>query len=1616
MVTDYRRTRLARAIAVTVFSASLMAQTAPRATTAAGAWIQVDVSSGRTHLQSLGAADAIEQLRDWALFAAYSLSAPSGASHREPLVSLLPVRIDALSSLYFRRVGEARAIALSDGRFVVLVPEASTGPRRQLQVGRLLDEERATKGRIPPAVLLFEYRVQDDPGGVSLRAAGETPGQAYFRESEGYYERTIATLGELDLFLALNLDLTYSRLDRGRLVVGGRRIEEGLPRLITREDLAALAQGEVGIEDEVRGRLRRRGLRAEYDRAVRQRATEALAARDTTGIAPYAEMLELVEQVQARNPYSAYEADMIERVMDENPPSLGFSLDPRENTAAIAADLDRALRGDPQLFDGWYLGVVATQIAQTRALEGDDSVLEELLSKMRAMRNSAGGTAESTIRTLIGLDVPPPAPSRDAGTAATPTLTRHDDDTREVAATFLQETKAVIEDRAEELRRVVSGLRRGSDGALLDLQRYLNAEAIGLTMRPGAAAYRVRDLQQMLHDTVDESLAVDGVYGAKTTTTVKAFQERTELKQTGVVDEETWKALLATNEEVADGLDRLRLFLNDIESKNNFQCARYDGQLAGTPVGMTFFYTDLLMKLWTFADRDATPPVPGFTSYTQFEVSPVYWERERRFSSTRSWLGPLEEAYKVHSGNILTFAPVMTRLYNASSNPLVSGKEVPAKFGAQRFSDWWNAHYLEVADYEPQYHRLNQIMKWIVALNAYDDANLPMVASLRSSPVTRNLRLDTWWASNRANLRVPPVDSFRRVDGEPTECLDILQSKPYYALGSTYQMSGGVSGAGKASVRAKKLVNEARSDVPEVLKFARADVAKAQVDNRMLRVPLTEGGVERGRLELGRGAPTAEFVPDSQRPLEGMSGRVLVDRMRFEYETMPDAGARVRASAGSEPMFDVAMKKAPDGSGIVLEYADGEMLQAVRELKQANGLQALDPQSHVWIPDTKQILVRGAQNRWMVVTPLKTAGKAAAAEPELHFALGNETLVIRRMSGGDLTKITAPLQVERVRALSFGGDAPLVSELVRDVPASAVDIRVRVGATELRATLDDGLNLYLPRSAAEPGEGAGLLGRSLSGRDLATLLRKLDGEGAGAVAAMRGKDSQLVVVSTGGGATPQQMSVLAEILPSDAKGRQVFIRAGGEAGVRLDERGVLELPKAFSQLDGAVAARTIRAMGDDPSIASAFARLGTLDAATVDTVVKIPAFQRATYLEFRAAPALLPREVLVDTRVVADSTTVVVRRGGDVELMPLRSVPARRIVDEYQYLDDVMNPSRAEREGRAVVDPTVDELRQRTQGIYRYLRELAEATKGERIITKESSDVSNATIWALHGGDSGVRIFRDQADLAASVRNVRTPATVGAGRTVFTMTADPAGAVGVGNVPAQVERIGRRVPMITATSFDDFLEALTSDHVEQFVLVAREQDGGLAFSDRWVSLSEIEVDVAEALEETERRPVLFVVTNGGAAVQKTFSDTSRFSRVLSLQYVTGQLDTFESALETVATLLEAINEVTVTIDKDDFDAAVGQAGPFAAALTAAAAVDGGRVRVDMARLLGDAARADRDVTDLVGVQRRLMEAAGSRSVDVDATIAGTGAAQVSKQASARKARAELSAVVQTKFE
>lgn len=177
-----------------------------------------------------------------------------------------------------------------------------------------------------------------------------------------------------------------------------------------------------------------------------------------------------------------------------------------------------------------------------------------------------------------------------------------------------------------------------------------------------------------------------------------------------------------------------RELLTSVASLLQIQKARYDGTLKGTEVGMTLFYTDLLMKLWSFDFQGSTPragQVVDFPNELSMSVSRSYASELEKFPATRLWLGSLDKGFQIGPNRKeLVLARTTTRVFAVPldflENKDVTGVTEPHVYD-RTFITWWNQHYEEVARYEREYQRLNEIMKWsqIVAwLNSSDQGDV----------------------------------------------------------------------------------------------------------------------------------------------------------------------------------------------------------------------------------------------------------------------------------------------------------------------------------------------------------------------------------------------------------------------------------------------------------------------------------------------------------------------------------------------------------------------------------------------------------------------------------------------------------------------------------------------------------------------------------------------------------------------------------------------------------------------------------------------------------------------------------------------------------------------------
>ncbi len=249
-----------------------------------------------------------------------------------------------------------------------------------------------------------------------------------------------------------------------------------------------------------------------------------------------------------------------------------------------------------------------------------------------------------------------------------------------------------------------------------------------------------------------------------------------------------------------------------------FIYARYDGDLQGTEVGMNLFYTDLLAKVWSFDYANSAPEnaIEDFKAEKNVSVSPIYKEELEKNTSTRIWFEPNKKEFQVaDAGNKIIFSPIATKVSARSHNPLEIGgdkNEKAADIVSDKFNAFWNAHYQEVAEFEPQYKKLNSIMKWSLLISWINNSpNSTSLNFLSDVNVKRDWNFPNWVQANKNQLKFKnwagqpcsnqseiiaekPVCFYKSGDKEiKTETMPVLVSKSFKRFGQNRYLYGGVS-------------------------------------------------------------------------------------------------------------------------------------------------------------------------------------------------------------------------------------------------------------------------------------------------------------------------------------------------------------------------------------------------------------------------------------------------------------------------------------------------------------------------------------------------------------------------------------------------------------------------------------------------------------------------------------------------------------------------------------------------------------------------------------------------------------------------------------------------------
>jgi hypothetical protein len=231
--------------------------------------------------------------------------------------------------------------------------------------------------------------------------------------------------------------------------------------------------------------------------------------------------------------------------------------------------------------------------------------------------------------------------------------------------------------------------------------------------------------------------------------------------------------------------------------------------------------------------------------------------------------------------------------------------------------DWWDDHYQEVARYEPEYFRLNEIMKWSLLIGFLNEGGKSELLSFLDDV---NVERSNWfptWAVNNTNLRFNLWDKIKFYErgylGTTTEAMEFLWGKV---------TAGGVSLAPKTLFKNRTEIAPTIKKLNYRSNIDYASVGKATGEFKTLdgiAVKITQSGPKSVSI---RNTPKPELrlrAPDSD--LANVSFERVLAKTRD--------GLQLQADVGRTALGELNTAKTPNGFKIGWQARDIDAGQSV---------------------------------------------------------------------------------------------------------------------------------------------------------------------------------------------------------------------------------------------------------------------------------------------------------------------------------------------------------------------------------------------------------------------------------------------------------------------------------------------------------------------------------------------------------------------------------------------------------------------------------------------------------------------------------------------------------------
>lgn len=1451
---------------ILIFSSPLYGQTSTK-NLSPTEWQTVFIDKTmQKHLSLLSNTEQPEQWRDWIMLALAKQIAPNdnGKTAFSNLYDFPILRNEELNQLQNWQYGEKRQIFINDGESYVLVPDKS--PKQLIYLARAADEHRLVKGQKPLALHLVHYQLLD--GSASFRISSSVSSAELFSTSYGYVEATVLNRNELMDFLAKTDDLVYAQKNTGgSLTLGGRRFQSVKTANVSVEDIAAIYQADHRLEQEYRERVKRQ-LQQQYEEVIEDNARSISVSYlqkninesnfvnidynktlkqwgtnyRTSSLGNFSHGIPitpsfLVPKMKLAYPYQAFEDDHISSYQADRDFNIGFSLDPDLQKSRFSSELKRLVSNDTAFINKWLKNNMIPGWKEDYFREMDQ------FSKLFGKFSTDNGYTvshdedleikESSLSTLIN------------------------------GANF---QKIEHEDKAKSPDPVNTLLESLQDEEKIILESYIQKQLQeikkAIKTNSKVLLYMAQCIEQ---DNTLPFFYLKAYYRGE-----RDLEELEEIMPANI------QAILENKEDAENGA--LTQFIEKLYQSNQYQKARYDGDFKGTQVGMTLFYTDLIMKLWSFNYKSSAPEkdVVGFLSEVNHPISSNYYNDLNENPSTRSWLGLLESSYDLsNNGSRMFFKHCATKIFNASSNNLRPGEEVAANYASERFATWWNNHYSEVADYEEEYHHLNQIMKWSQICHwLKQDGLWPFLSNER---VTRNLDFETWYPNNRKlKVQVPIPFIPRNLLKERTECISILESEPYMAFTNAefllYHLSGGVSLGVKRNIKIRAEANKIRESLGIQAKgFTRPTIDGKKSLDKVGGFSFTK--FNNTKIEVNPVKLSASFSNPTSK-LRGLTAEInpVAVITRNVEQNVNSLSLIDKSIKSNQDVFKIQVAT-PNRIQLSLEASDlSRTKNFIGSLERGNPTQQLWDHSEV----EKLLIVR----------------KTALGEPEEYFLKLADNKNWLKVISSNFPRSTADVRFSRS---SFGGKPTYQN--MNFIPESEVDASSRV-FTYRRIGTNPGENKVTEFSNSLPlnperyritqgnisdeviiaSDAIYIPNKSPNVKALSNLVQNNARSIEEATNNMRINKSQIGIIKDDLGntfnlgsrnATPEELRMLNEVASkTNSKINFIVIDETNQGGVKLIGDNVLMIPKKASPIEIEAINFFTERVGQNKNWANVLKEINSSSLTNEDLGILKSIHPDnvefgSTYFNMKSVQ-LLDDEGLANFRFAANHPQIILKDNLGIRVI------------------DISNGN----------------------SMSHALATVRKSTNVKKLVTLEPEGESDLPLAILSkmekhsspGGD--IMFIKDQANLVRSMDNSREDVYPDLSQTVYLTTIKL-----IHPAYPQISKAQQRVDSLefkdtlAACTADLFYDYLVDEEVKQMVVVLRANDEGLIFADGLISYEELAI----WLEDIENpKDMIYIISNHANRIQKIISDSGKSTLTIASQFTLGKPESLANCLNYLA--------------------------------------------------------------------------------------------------------------------